>query len=172
MAGVRRRLWSTKKRIAATVTIAILLLGGVAAAAWYSEMNGTGSNSTTTGSASAAAPTTVNVMAATNGLSPGGSVDLNWNATNSSGATEQLSAIAAAVTGDSNTTACPLNNFSITPGTAQDSSGPVTTFPADLPNGDEIGDLPNSPTDWTLNMSGAAPMGCQNVSVTYSITLS
>jgi hypothetical protein len=159
----------------------VLLLGGVAGAAgWILLANGSGSGSTTTGTAGPAPAVVVGVGNAPAGLTPGGSVPIYWNSLNSSGSTEQLDAITVAVTSDSNETACPLSNFTITAGQATDAFGVVSLPAFQWPTTDRIGDdssqgdmsLVAGGSPWELNMIPTAANGCQDITVSYSVTLS
>lgn len=109
-----KKLFSTRKRIAAVALTGIALLGSAGLAAAYFTSTGTGTGSASVGTATA---WTVTVSSDTTGtLLPGsGTETLNYTVTNVSTSNQYLSAVSAAVANSTSNAGCLGTWFVATP---------------------------------------------------------
>jgi len=167
---LRKRLFGTRTRVVVSSAIAaVLLFAGVAGAAWLLTANGQGTTTIQTGSSGLAPAATVTVAPA-NGtaLTPGGSENLTWSASQSSGQNEQVDAVTAAVTGTSNNSACPASDFTVTQGGVT-VGGTLEALPYSWASGTQLTGGQPAPS---VSMIASAPTGCESVSVDVSVTIS
>jgi hypothetical protein len=123
----------SKRKVAATIAItAILIGGGGAAAIAYWSAGGTGSGSATTGTS---ANITVNETVPTANLTPGGTtVALSGTFTNTNSGPVTITSVTATITGTSNPS-CLASDYSL-------SNGGVATVPSgatSIPTGTNVG---------------------------------
>jgi len=171
------------RRKVAVAACTLLLLGGAAGAAWLAEGYGNTSSTETTG-AQPQLPVLVTTSNNTDALTPGGPAgDINVLVSSNGQGPMQVSSVVVAVTGDTNATACPLSNFSITPGSFTTGSvvdGPSYGTPVTLPwtltnipfDGSNVMQTANGGTPYLITLSGDAPAGCENQTVNLTTTVS
>jgi hypothetical protein len=179
--SIRRKLFSTRKRIALSVAVLLLLMGGTAFAAWTLEANGSGTaNGPGTAAAGNAPAVTPTIVVSGSPLTPAGTADnVDWMVNQTSGNNENLSGVVVAVTTDSNTTTCPVGNFVVTQGTAAN-GGSTLTYPYQWPTGYVLADNnvqsganATAGIPATVNLISSAPVGCESLaSYTVSVTFS
>jgi len=169
----KHRRWM--RRAVVLPVAGVLLLGGVAAAAWLLEANGTGTTTIQTGTSSLGTPAIVAVSAVdTTALVPGGSERITWSANYPGGPAQQVDAVVTSVTGTSDNTNCSASNFTVTQGAvgASASNGVGISFPYDWSSGtlsSSGGDGGSTPI---VTMNADAPAGCQNVSIDVAVVIS
>jgi hypothetical protein len=180
------------RRKTAVAACTLLLLGGAAGAAWLAEGYGTTTSTETTGG-QPQLPVNVTTTSANDALTPGASGDINVSISNPNCAGSnyncgpayviQVSHVVVSVTGDTNATACPLGNFSITPGAFQtgpdEVDGPSTGVPVtlpwtldDTPFAGDNGISTVGATPYLITLSASAPAGCENQTVNLTTTVS